>query len=193
MSESVEIDFVDALKRAWNIFVEAPGAYIGGFLLAQISMFLILTMPAALLGLYDAGLQGARKKEVTLGTCFSGYSRFFSSMGLFILIFLAVAVGLMLLVLPGLIAAVLFTWAFFFLIEDENCGPIDALGRSYELAKANIMSTLIALVLGFLLNVLGQATVVGWLITTPLSFILMGVVFDQLRAGGARDVTPQAA
>ena len=193
MSESVEIDFVDALRRSWDVFIEAPGAYIVGFLLCQISMLLLITLPAALMGLYDAGLAGARKKDVTIGTCFSGYSRFFSSLTLFILVFLAVAVGLMLLIVPGIIAAVLFTWAFFFLIEDEHCGPVDALKQSTELAKANLLPTIITLVLGFLLNVVGQATVVGWLITTPLSFILMGVVFDELRAGGARDVTPKAA
>ena len=191
MSESVEVDLVGALRRAWDVFIEAPGAYIVGFLLAQLSMLLIITMPAALLGLYKTSLEGARSRPASIGMCFSGYSRFFAGLVLAVLIGLAVAIGFMLLIVPGIIAAVLFTWAFFFLCDDENLGAMDAMRQSTDLAKANVMTTVITLVLCFLLNVVGQATVVGWLITTPLSFILMAIVYDELRAGGARDVTPQ--
>lgn len=192
MPESAEVDFVDTLRKAWNILIEWPAGYIVGFFLATVSTILVVTSGAAVLGMTGAALDGARGKEVTIGTCFSGYQRFFTGLLLAVLYAIIVGVGFALLVIPGLVAAVLLTWSFLYM-QDDDCGAVDAIKRSYELATDNVLSTVVTLVIAFILNVIGQATVIGWLLTTPLAMIFLAIVYDELRAGAARDVTPPAA
>lgn len=54
-----------------------------------------------------------------------------------VLVGIAVGVGMLLLVIPGIIAAFLFMFTFVIIIVD-NIGAVDAMKKSFELVKANL-------------------------------------------------------
>jgi hypothetical protein len=92
--------------------------------------------------------------------------------GAFILWFLASAVGLILLVVPGLY--VLTVLMFFpFIIVDQRTGPIEALKISYKMSKG-IFWQLFCLVILYL--------IVGWLLSR---FSLVGIVVQDMAFGTA--------
>jgi uncharacterized membrane protein len=106
-----------------------------------------------------------------------------------ILVGLTVIIGLVLLVIPGIIAALglMFTS---YLIVDKNRGPIEAYKESWRITKGHRwqLASLVAMIV--LLNILGLvALVVGLLVTIPVSMLAMVHAYRKLEHG-ASEVTP---
>lgn len=107
-----------------------------------------------------------------------------------VIVSLAVMIGFVLLIVPGLFLAVSFTFVVF-AIGVEDAGPIEALRRSWELTSGNRWR-LFALVLivgvatgllgsvGSLVSIVNQpiGQVVSLLITAPLGVLSYGVLAD---------------
>ncbi len=72
-----------------------------------------------------------------------------------VLVGIAVGVGMMLLVIPGIIAAFLFMFTFVIIIV-ENIGAVDAMKKSFELVKANLGDLIILFI-----AVIGVGIVIG--------------------------------
>ncbi len=82
-----------------------------------------------------------------------------------------VMIGMILLVIPGLIAMYLLMFTLPFVML-ENKSPVSALQESFELVKANVSSTLVFAVIAFVVMMI--AGIIGNLLG-PLSFIVSGV------------------
>ena len=118
-----------------------------------------------------------------------GFGDLFAPAPLFLNFFIAelicgfmVAVGLVLFVVPGILAAIVFGF-YSFLIVDRGLGPIESLSRSAEITKGARMSLFLfgLLILG--INFLGfLALIIGLFVTVPISMIAWGYVFRQLEA-----------
>lgn len=88
-----------------------------------------------------------------------------------ILALIAVVVGMVLLVVPGIIVAVGFFFVPYIII-DKKLGPIEALKDSWRLTKGHKLNLFFFGLLLVLLNVLGAlAFAVGLLVTLPISFL----------------------
>lgn len=111
---------------------------------------------------------------------------FWKFVGASILAGLIVFVGILLLVVPGIIAAILFTFVGYVVIE-EKLGPLDALKRSRDLTKGNRFK-LFQLGLALIgVNILGFAAIfVGLLVTIPLSFLAVVHAYRTL-SGSAQE------
>jgi membrane-anchored glycerophosphoryl diester phosphodiesterase (GDPDase) len=99
-----------------------------------------------------------------------------------------VLVGLVLLIIPGVIAALGLMFSSY-LIVDKGRGPIEALKESWAMTKGHKWELLLltATLLG--LNILGLlALVVGLLVTVPVS--MLAVVHAYRKLSGASPVTP---
>jgi hypothetical protein len=125
------------------------------------------------LGLYRAALMTTAGDTPDVGRVFST-----DRLGDFIigslLYSLIVAVGLILCVIPGIIAAVLLYFYGFYVLDKNMSGP-DALRASFELVRANAGSTVALLVVAFLVYIVGVLLCgIGVFVTGPVALLMVG-------------------
>lgn len=108
-----------------------------------------------------------------------------------ILLALAVIVGLVLLIVPGVILGLMFMFATFVVIEREF-GPIEALSESNRLTRGHKWPLFGFVLLLILINLLGLiAFVVGLLVSIPVSTLAFVHAYRVL--GGKPGTTPPDA
>jgi len=118
------------------------------------------------------------------------YLKFFATS---ILASVAVVVGLFLLVVPGLIAMVLFMFSTF-LVIDRGLGPIDALKESMELTKGNRWPLFGFILLCMLIILVGVLALgVGLLVAVPIVGLAFVFAYRLLSSGGAAQSQPADA
>jgi uncharacterized membrane protein len=97
-------------------------------------------------------------------------------------------IGLVFLVVPGIIVAVVFG-LYAYVIVDRGAGPIEALSRSAEITKGVRMDLFIFGLLLIGINILGALVLlVGLLISVPVSMVAGAYVYRQLDAQTAAGV-----
>jgi uncharacterized membrane protein len=98
---------------------------------------------------------------------------FLKYLGMYILVALVIGIGLILLIVPGIIFALMFMFAPFIVIERE-LGPIDAMSESSRITRGHRWPLLGLLGLLILINVAGLlALVVGLLVSIPVSTLAL--------------------
>ncbi|MDJ0512838.1 MAG: YciC family protein [Methyloceanibacter sp.] len=120
----------------------------------------------------------------------TNYWKFFATS---LLTSLAVGLGLVLLIIPGLIAMVLFMFSNF-LVVDHGMGPLQALKRSVEITKGNRLPLFWFFVLTVLILAVGiLALGVGLLVAVPIvglatahAYRLLSRAPDRIEAADAR-------
>ena len=114
---------------------------------------------------------------------------FWKYLGASILLALAVAIGFVLLIVPGIILALMFMFTTFVVIERE-LGPIDAMSESHRLTRGHKWRLFGFVLLLVLINVLGVlALVVGLLVSIPVS--TLAVVHAYRVLGGKPEAATQ--
>ena len=186
-------DVGTALSYAWRKFWQNPGpllvialivaavylvfgiialriSSLSGQLIFRIISFFIGQIVT--LGLYRAGLMVTAGEDLDIGRVFNT-----DRLGDFIvgsiLYSLIVLVGLILCIIPGIIAAVLLYFYGFYIL-DRGLSATDALRASYELVRANTGTVVGLLIVAFLVYIVGAILCgVGLLITGPVSLIMV--------------------
>ncbi len=131
-------------------------------------------------GLLGGFLASGRDGGTDFGTCLSQAVRYFLPvLALNILWVLAISIGLMLLVVPGVLLIVMWSASLPALVG-EDAGVFGSFGRSRELTKGNwlmifLALVLLALILGFV-SFAGQGFSSGGLIKMYQSNPLVGIV-----------------
>ncbi len=93
-----------------------------------------------------------------------------------------VLIGLVLLIIPGIIASLLLMFTQLMII-DRSLGPVDAIKESYHLAKKHLFQLFLFALCITLLNLVGLILVgVGLLVTLPISLIAVAHVYRKLAA-----------
>lgn len=119
----------------------------------------------------------------------SPYWKFFATS---VLASLAVGIGLVLLIVPGLIAMVLFMFSTF-LVIDRGLGPIDALKASMEMTRGNRWPLFWFILLCLLIILVGALALgVGLLVAAPIVGIAFAYAY-RLLSGYAAQVAPPDA
>jgi uncharacterized membrane protein len=114
---------------------------------------------------------------------------FWKYLGTSLLLALAIAVGFVLLIVPGIIFGLMFMFATFVVIERE-LGPIDALTESHRMTRGHKWPLFGFMLLLLLVNLLGLlALVVGVLVSIPVSTLAFVYAY---RALGGKPGTPPA-
>jgi hypothetical protein len=135
----------------------AVGKLLGGIFLST----LLGTLAQAIL-LYGA-FQDMRGRPVNLADCLRiGLARFFPIIGLAICMSVGIMVGVLLLIVPGVILAVMWFVATPACVV-EQLGPLSSMGRSSELTKGHRWK-----IFGMLLLVLIGAGIIGAIIGAAL-------------------------
>jgi uncharacterized membrane protein len=144
-----------------------------------ISWLLTTLMMMGIIRIVLKFVDGGKARFSELWANFDGFLRYF---GASILYGLIVFGGLILLIVPGIIWAIRFSYYGYFII-DGKCGVTESLRKSTELTKGSKMDLFVfgLAILG--INVLGILCLgIGVLVTIPLSWLAVGHVYRKLQA-----------
>jgi hypothetical protein len=116
--------------------------------------------------------------------------RFFPMLGTIALQGVIILIGLVLLIIPGIIAAVLLMFAQLAVV-DKNLNPVEALKESYALTKPHLWQLVLFSFAILALNIVGFfALVIGLLVTVPVSVIAVAHVYKKLAKLSVPAVVP---
>ncbi len=137
------------------------GDRTGGGLLNLVA--LIVTGPLTA-GLYWMMLKVQRDEPIEFTDLFAGFGEFGRAFGVYVLSTIAVVIGLILLIVPGLILAV-GLWPGLFLVMDDELGVMDTLRKAWDMTS------------GHRLQLFGLSIVLSLLVLAGIIVFLVGVLF----------------
>ena len=127
-----------------------------------------------------------RNEDISYGRLFDGYKDFVRIFLAEFLIVLAVFIGCILLIVPGIIAGLMFSQTEFILKEDKEIGAIDAMMKSMKMMEGH-KSELFWLTLSF----------IGWfllcILTIGIGFLFLGPYFGTTMAHYYEDLKKEQA
>jgi uncharacterized membrane protein len=127
-----------SLKGKWGL---AIGTFVVYMLVAAILQIipiigpiasLIISGPLAL-GLAIFSLSISRNQNAKLEQIFQGFSNFGTALGAYLLMILFIILWTLLLIIPGIIAAISYSMTFYILADDNSIGAMDAIDKSKKM------------------------------------------------------------
>jgi len=98
-----------------------------------------------------------------------------------ILVGLAIGIGLLACIIPGVIAAVLFAFAGYAVIDSRDGDAVGAIKRSFEIVKGNFGAVLGLMLLLMLINIAGALLCgIGLLFTYPMTSVAIAYAYRTL-------------
>jgi uncharacterized membrane protein len=204
-----------SLSKGWDIFKKRAGFFIGITLLLGVVYWVVsFTMG----GGYGFTKLLETIVMIVVGTLVSmGYtalslkayddpmlvnvsdlwhpSPFITFFAVSVLVGIVTLIGLILLVVPGIIAMLMFFFAKIIVI-DRNVGPIGAMEESMRLTKGNRWELFVLLLAVIVINIIGALCFfVGLVITIPVTMLASIAAYRALQhaVGDTTPVTPVAA
>jgi uncharacterized membrane protein len=180
--ESPEAFIGDSLKEGWEVFKKDPVLYVLAGLMAGILgmiSFGILLGPL-MVGFIEVVRNRMRGKSATATDIFQGFSFFVPALVVGIVAVVLISIGTALLVLPGIAAAILLSYALHFVAYGEGVGG--AISGSIKLVAENFLNVfLLGLLVSIGSGVLGPVTGgIGFLVLGPLAGVIYTVAFEKL-------------
>ena len=135
----------ESLKGKWNIVVPTFLVYfiivgVIEYLGEQAPILNVLTIIVSgpiVLGISIFSLNIARNKDARIEQLFEGFRNFGTSILAYVLMVLFIILWTVLLIIPGIIAAISYSMTFFIIAEDETIGAYDALKKSKEMMNGH--------------------------------------------------------
>jgi hypothetical protein len=129
------------------------------------------------IGSTQISLRLARGQNAEFGELFRGGPLFLPVLGASLLFGMAVGVGFLLLIVPGILV-LLFFWPFYYLVVEQKAGVIESFSTGYEIAKGNAGTTFVLALAGFGISLLGLlAFCIGIIFAAPLAQMLWIVAY----------------
>jgi uncharacterized membrane protein len=173
----------DTLSEAWNLFTSDFVLWIiAGLIMLVVTVvsFGILLGPMTV-GFIQLVERRLRDEAVSAADIFDGFAHFGASLIAFILICIGVAIGSLLLILPGLLFGLAMSFAFHAIaIDDEDA--MGAMEKSFNLIKKDLTLSAVFLVIVLVLSGIGGAVGFGILLTMPFTLILWTLAYHRLSA-----------
>ena len=184
------VDIGKLFQRTWQLFQAKPVEHI-------VASLIVLVLSAVTLGVLLGPLavgqirmieKQQRGETPRIDDVFAGFSSFGPAFLTSLIFAIAVGVGALLLVLPGLFVALAWGFALWFVALD-NASPSAALSGSWQLLKNNAASVIVVFVLLGVVNAVAGTVVLGTLLSAPLS-IIFGTLAYQDMTGSPSNLPP---
>jgi uncharacterized membrane protein len=188
----------DCLKGKWNIAVGGTalifvmsllGAIPGvGFIIA-----LLITGPLSV-GYAIYFLAFSRKGDPKIPMMFEGFSRFGTALAAYLLVGIFVILWMLLLIVPGIIAALRYSQTFFILADNPSMRATEAINKSKAMMLGNKykLFCLGCRFIGWIL--LGIVTVgIGYLWIYPYIMTSFAKFYEDIKTGSETVVTTESA
>jgi len=98
-----------------------------------INIAILLLAGAFMFGIATFSLAIARKGSAKLEMIFYGFKHYGKTLGLYLLIALFTLLWTLLLIVPGIIAAISYGLAFYLMVDDPNIGVMEAINKSKKM------------------------------------------------------------
>jgi len=168
--------FLGLLNQA---LTRPPQSYGASALLALVVQVLQV---GVMLAYVRVALRICDGKDAGLGTPAALLVGFFTFLLMHVLYVLIVAVGMVLLVVPGVIWGLKYAYAGF-LVADKGLDPFEALRESGRLTQGVKGELLLFALVAFGVNIIGALALgVGLFVTLPTTFIAAAYIFRRLQA-----------
>ena len=154
----------DSLRGGWGLAIGALVVYflvfcvVGLFPVVGTIATYIIVGPMTVGGVRFT-LAVSRKGRPEIGQLFSGFDRFGTHLAAYLLQTIFVALWTLLLIIPGIIAALSYSMTYFILAEDSSISASEAIRKSKKMMKGNKWKLVC---LGFRFT--------GWFLLAMLSF-----------------------
>lgn len=177
----------EALKDKWGIAVGASALYLaisialGVFDEIGSAVSLLIEGPL-ILGLAFFFLTLARKQPADISQMFSGFNDFPRAFVAYLLMGIFVILWALLLVVPGIIAAIAYSQTYFILVENKDLSALDAIRKSKQMMlghKKKFFFLSLRFLGWFLLSVLTLG--IGFLWSMPYFWVTMAKFYDDIK------------
>ena len=178
----------ESLKGKWGLAIATFIIYsiilgAAGSIRSPGSLISLLIGGPFALGAATFSLNLSRGQDARLEQIFQGFNRFGTSLGAYLLMLLYVLLWTLLLIIPGIIAALSYSMTFYILSDDQTIKAEDALKKSKAMMDGYKLK-LFYLGLWFFLLSLGCILTLGigffWLI--PFVHISMAKFYDDVKS-----------
>jgi len=180
------MDFKELLENSWKNFTSFfPPLLISTLVLLVISVCTLgILAPVCTAGYTQSLLLLVRdKRKPEVGDLFSYMRLFLPLLAFFIVVTIVVLIGLAVLVLPGIIAAVAVTFFCLYLLPlmtDKGLGLIEAVKESYRMSIEDPVTEHVAVVAIYIgISALGSAVPFGVIFTMPFATLFMLYAFEE--------------
>jgi uncharacterized membrane protein len=128
----------ESLKGKWGL---AIGTFLLYMLISVVLQMipilgiiasLVITGPFAL-GLTYFTLSISRNQDAKLEQIFQGFNNFGTALGAYLLMALFIILWTLLLIVPGIIAAISYSMTFYIIADDNSIGAMDAIDKSKKM------------------------------------------------------------
>ncbi len=183
----------ESLKGKWGLAILTFLIYIlitstpgttrsyGSMLTFSSALTLILNGPLAL-GAAIFSLSISRGKEARLEQIFLGFNNFSTALITYLLLVVYILLWTLLLIIPGIIAALGYSMTFFILSDDPLIRPQDALKKSKSMMEGYKLKLFYLWLRFFLLGLLCILTLgIGFLWLIPFVHITMAKFYDDIK------------
>jgi uncharacterized membrane protein len=176
----------EALRGRWGVAVGGACLYmlvitLAGWPKHMGNILGLLIDGPMFLGFTVFSLALARKQEADVSQVFSGFNDFLRAFVTYLLMLLFVLLWALLLIVPGVIAALSYSQVFYILAEDKNIKSMDALRKSKAMMeghKGELFRLGIQFLGWFLLSILTFG--VGFLWALPYFQTTMALYYDKI-------------
>ena len=165
-------------QELYSYAYEAYGLYV--FTIGSLALF--VQGPISI-GLATYSLSIVNEKEYSYTQIISAFKYFFKALILVLLFTISSAIGFLLLFVPGIIVALMFSQIFYIIADDPETGVIEAFKKSSSLMK-NKKLQLFGLVMRYFgLFILGFFTLgIWWLWLIPQAYVSFAIFYKELQS-----------
>jgi len=170
-------------SKAWDVFRRQPDTLILGFLAAIVGGVLTLgfAMAPLMVGYIRMLDRASRDETVDVSEVLDGMPTFVPAFLVALITTSAVVIGSIFVVLPGVVVAVVWCFALWFVaLAEQAAWP--SLRSSWSLVRHNLGNVLLLLLAIALANFIGSLLIVGILVTGPITLLVTTLAFRELSA-----------
>jgi uncharacterized membrane protein len=184
----------ESLTGKWGLAIGTFAIYMvimGSFGAFQKAGLLSLLVAGPLeLGAVIFSLSLSRNEETRVEQLFSGFKYFGNALVTYLIMIVLIFLWLLLLIVPGIIAALSYSMSFYILADNPSLKGMDVLNQSKEMMDGHKLRLFYLMLRFFLLGLLCILTLgIGFLWLVPYFNITMAKFYDDLREGNIHAVT----
>ena len=171
-----------SLTQQQELYSSAYEAYGLSYVFTIGSLALFIQGPISI-GLAIYSLSIANEEDYNYNQIISALKHFFKAIILVLLFTISSAIGFLLLIVPGIFIALMFSQIFYIMAEDPSTGVIDAFKKSASLMKNKKLQYLGLILRYILFFILGVFTLgIWWLWLIPQMYVSFAIFYKELQS-----------